>query len=117
MSREYYYNDAGAQIDRLTESVWARYQQRFGKDAPIPEGGYQGEYVADIAAGLAEEHGDRFVGIQDEDLRSQVPCRIVDSAASAAQFPPLGRLAPYARAERTRGGRERAGFQRPTDRR
>ena len=67
VSREYYYNDAGAQIDRLTESVWARYHQEFGQDAEIPEGGYQGEYVAEIAASLAEEHGDRFVGKQDEE--------------------------------------------------
>ena len=67
VSREYYYNDAGAQIDRLAESVWARYQQRFGRDAEIPEGGYQGEYVAEIGGSLAEEHGDRFVGEQDEE--------------------------------------------------
>ena len=67
VSREYYYNDAGAQIDRLAESVWARYQERFGQDAEIPEGGYQGEYVAEIGASLAEEHGDRFVGEEDEE--------------------------------------------------
>ena len=67
VSREYYYNDTGAQIDRLAESVWARYQQRFGRDSEIPEGGYEGEYVAEIGAGLAEEHGDRFVGEQDEE--------------------------------------------------
>ena len=67
VSREYYYNDAGAQIDRLAESVWARYQEQFGHDAEIPEGGYQGEYVADIAAIVADEHGDRLVGKQDEE--------------------------------------------------
>ena len=67
VSREYYYNDAGAQIDRLAESVWARYQQHFGQEAEIPEGGYQGKYVSEIAASLAEEHGDRFVGIRDEE--------------------------------------------------
>ena len=67
VSREYYYNDAGAQIDRLAESVWARYQQRSGRKVEIPEGGYQGEYVGEIAAGLAEEHGDRFVGEQDKE--------------------------------------------------
>ena len=60
--REYYYNDAGAQIDRLGESVWARYQQHFGEDAEIPEGGYQGGYVAEIAEELVREHGDRFRG-------------------------------------------------------
>jgi len=62
VSREYYYNDAGAQIDRLAESVWARYQQSFGGDAPIPDGGYQGAYVSEIAADLADVHGERFVG-------------------------------------------------------
>ena len=67
VSREYYYNDAGAQIDRLAESVWARYQEQFGHDAEIPEGGYQGEYVAKIAASVADEHGDRLVGKQDEE--------------------------------------------------
>ena len=67
VSREYYYNDAGAQIDRLAESVWARYQQHFGREEEIPEGGYQGKYVGEIAASLAEEHGDRFVGIRDEE--------------------------------------------------
>jgi arginyl-tRNA synthetase len=67
VSREYYYNDAGAQIDRLAESVWARYQQQLGQDAEIPKGGYQGEYVSEIAASLAEEHGDRFVGERDDE--------------------------------------------------
>ena len=67
VSREYYYNDVGAQIDRLAESVWARYQQHSGRDAEVPEGGYHGEYVGEIAANLAEEHGDRFVGKQDEE--------------------------------------------------
>ena len=62
VGREYYYNDAGAQIDRLGESVWARYQQHFGEDAEIPEGGYQGGYVTEIAEEVAREHGDRFKG-------------------------------------------------------
>ena len=61
VSREYYYNDAGVQVDRLTESVWARYQQHFGQDVEIPEGGYQGEYIAEIASTISEKYGDRFV--------------------------------------------------------
>lgn len=59
--REYYYNDAGAQIDRLAESVRARYQEHFGRPGEIPEGGYQGDYVRGIAAAFAEEVGDRWV--------------------------------------------------------
>ncbi|MEE2669338.1 MAG: arginine--tRNA ligase [Gemmatimonadota bacterium] len=65
VTREYYYNDAGAQIDRLAESVWVRYQQLFGEDAQLPEGGYQGAYVSEIASGLVEAYGDRFVGNSD----------------------------------------------------
>lgn len=60
--REFYYNDAGEQINRLARSVWARYQQHFGRDEPIPEGGYHGDYVTDIARELAEQHGPRWVG-------------------------------------------------------
>jgi len=60
--REYYYNDAGEQINKLTRSVWARYQQALGQDVPFPEDGYHGEYVREIAAALVAEHGDRFAG-------------------------------------------------------
>jgi arginyl-tRNA synthetase len=60
--REFYYNDAGEQINRLARSVWARYQQRFGGDVPFPEDGYQGEYVAELAAQVAARDGERWVG-------------------------------------------------------
>jgi arginyl-tRNA synthetase len=59
--REYYYNDAGAQIDRLAESVRARYQEHFGHPGEVPEGGYQGEYVREVAAAFAQEVGDRWL--------------------------------------------------------
>ncbi|MFQ5536904.1 MAG: arginine--tRNA ligase [Gemmatimonadota bacterium] len=59
--REFYYNDAGTQMDNLARSVRARYLQHFGKAAEIPEGGYQGEYVKDVAAALVEEVGERYV--------------------------------------------------------
>lgn len=59
--REFYYNDAGRQIDRLTESVRARYEQQLGRDTPLPEDGYHGEYVVELAAGLARDHGDRLL--------------------------------------------------------
>jgi len=60
--REYYYNDAGAQIENLAQSVWARYQERFGRAAEVPEGGYHGAYVSDIAEAFAAEVGERWVG-------------------------------------------------------
>lgn len=59
--REFYYNDAGRQIERLVESVRARYAQRFGRDTPVPEDGYHGEYVVELAASLVEKVGDRLL--------------------------------------------------------
>lgn len=56
VTREFYYNDAGAQIDNLTKSVLARTQGISPDDAAFPEDGYRGEYIVDIAkAYLAKE--------------------------------------------------------------
>ncbi len=65
--REFYYNDAGLQMERLAESVRARYLEHFGRNAEIPEGGYHGEYVRDVAARLADEVGDRYVDDASEE--------------------------------------------------
>jgi arginyl-tRNA synthetase len=60
--REFYYNDAGEQINRLARSVWARYQQHLGRDVEFPEDGYHGEYVREIAGEIAARDGDRWAG-------------------------------------------------------
>ncbi len=60
--REYYYNDSGNQMDNLARSVWVRYQEIHGRSAELPEGGYQGEYVRDIAEAFTEEAGSGYVG-------------------------------------------------------
>ena len=57
VSREFYYNDAGAQIENLAKTVWARVAQRAGATAAIPDGGYHGEYVAEIADAFIAEQG------------------------------------------------------------
>jgi arginyl-tRNA synthetase len=49
VTREFYINDAGVQIDRLAESLWARVRQEAGFAAEIPEGGYHGEYLRENA--------------------------------------------------------------------
>lgn len=49
VTREFYYNDAGAQIDNLTKSVLARAQGISPEDAAFPEDGYRGDYIAEIA--------------------------------------------------------------------
>jgi arginyl-tRNA synthetase len=68
VEREYYWNDTGTQMDLLGESVEARYLTRFGVETPVPEGGYQGEYVDDVAAQIADAEGDRLVS-EPEDVR------------------------------------------------
>lgn len=60
--REYYYNDAGAQMKRLGESVHARYLEACGDAADFPEDGYHGDYIRDIANRLHAEHGDAWRG-------------------------------------------------------
>ncbi len=55
VTREFYYNDAGAQIDNLALSVQARIRQLRGRDVPIPEGGYHGEYIKEIAERFVAE--------------------------------------------------------------
>ena len=60
--REFYYNDSGRQMELLGASVWARYQEALGEPAEVPEGGYQGEYVKEIARALIAEVGDRYRG-------------------------------------------------------
>ena len=58
---EYYVNDAGRQMDILAVSVWFRYLQRLDLDLPLPDNGYKGDYVRDIAAELVRQHGGIFV--------------------------------------------------------
>ncbi|MGH7639079.1 MAG: arginine--tRNA ligase, partial [Gemmatimonadaceae bacterium] len=61
VTREFYYNDGGAQIDNLALSVQARVRQLDGRDAEIPEGGYHGEYIKDIAQRYVETYpSDQF---------------------------------------------------------
>jgi arginyl-tRNA synthetase len=55
VTREFYYNDAGAQIANLGLSVQARLREMSGSDAPFPENGYQGEYIKDIAIQYTKE--------------------------------------------------------------
>lgn len=58
VSREFYYNDAGVQIENLAASVKARVGAIDGGEAVIPEGGYHGEYIREIAERFAEGGGD-----------------------------------------------------------
>lgn len=70
VSREYYINDAGNQINNLALSVEARYFQALGKDTAMPEDGYHGEDIIGIGKKLAEEYGDKFVDQSSEERLS-----------------------------------------------
>ena len=64
--REYYFNDAGRQMDILALSVWLRYLEQLGIEINFPENCYQGEYIIDIAASIAVKFGNDFNRVIDE---------------------------------------------------
>ena len=65
VTREYYVNDAGSQMEAFYRSVWVRYQQALGREAELPDNGYQGDYIADIAADIIQSEGDRYLELND----------------------------------------------------
>ena len=65
VTREYYVNDAGTQMEIFYASVFARYAQALGRaDEQIPEDGYRGDYLVVLGKELAAEHGDRFLSME-----------------------------------------------------
>ncbi len=64
--REYYINDVGTQMELLGRSTYSRYSQALGRDEPLPEDGYQGAYLADIARQLVERDGPVHLGEDPE---------------------------------------------------
>jgi arginyl-tRNA synthetase len=61
VTREYYVNDAGGQVDTLARSVWLRYREALGETiGEIPEGLYPGDYLVPVGQSLAAEYGDRY---------------------------------------------------------
>ena len=63
VEREYYVNDAGSQVRKFGQSVFARYAQALGQDEPFPEDGYHGHYVAEMGQQIAQEHGDQYLTV------------------------------------------------------
>ena len=69
VSREFYYNDAGVQINNLMLSVQARLREMIGLDAPFPESGYHGEYIREIAERYAEKFPADSSGNNEDAMR------------------------------------------------
>jgi arginyl-tRNA synthetase len=82
VEREYYFNDAGGQMDRFGRSVEARYLQALGRDVPFPEDGYRGDYVGDIAREILDEEGPGLAELPERErfvrLRELGATRILD---------------------------------------
>jgi len=72
VEREYYFNDAGSQIDAFYRSLYARYQQCLGIDAEMPDGGYLGNYMVDLASEIVAEEGDRFLSLLEPEAVLQL---------------------------------------------
>ena len=85
VSREYYVNDAGRQMDILAISVWLRYLELNGKNVLFPSNGYQGEYVRDMAKSIYKAHGSNYVpehemltsAVASEKIKEEVAAEIL----------------------------------------
>ena len=69
VSREYYINDAGNQIEKFGQSLEARYLQELGQDVEFPEDGYHGQDVTDTVRGYIEKEGDGLLAQEPEKRR------------------------------------------------
>ena len=68
VTREYYINDAGGQVDVLAHSAFARYREALGEtNVPIPEGGYPGDYLVPVGAQLAKDCGKSLLAMPERE--------------------------------------------------
>ena len=68
LTREYYINDAGAQILNLGKSLLGRYRELFGLDFTMPEDGYHGPDVIEIAKQIKDHDGDRYLNMPEDEV-------------------------------------------------
>jgi len=91
VEREYYFNDAGGQMDRFGASVEARYLQALGRDAEVPEDGYHGDYVTAYALDIVRNFGEALADLPPDErfvrLRTEGARRAMDDIrATLARF-------------------------------
>jgi arginyl-tRNA synthetase len=79
VTREYYINDAGAQVDVLARSAYLRYREALGEEiGPIPEGLYPGDYLKPVGAALVAEHGRALNQMPEETWLPIVRAKAID---------------------------------------
>lgn len=71
VEREYYVNDAGRQMDILAVSVFIRYLQAMGLSVDLPDNGYKGQYVINMGASLAQQHGNKYIVSIDDIVKAR----------------------------------------------
>jgi len=72
IEKEYYINDAGNQIDAFYRSLYTRYQQCLGNEAEMPEDGYFGQYMVELAREIREQKGDKFRNLPEAEAIEQL---------------------------------------------
>jgi arginyl-tRNA synthetase len=82
VTREYYVNDAGHQVEILGQSVYHHYAAALGAEAPFPADGYQGGYIADWAGRIARDDGERWLGVESPNDRRGFESRAVEIGLS-----------------------------------
>ncbi len=78
VDRELYVNDAGRQIKLLGRSLWVRYNEILGLNYEMPEDGYRGEYLVEIARSIVEEKGDSYKGVWNEEVEEFFKSRALE---------------------------------------
>ena len=72
VSREYYINDAGSQIDAFARTLYVRYLQALGREAEVSSDGYLGAYMEELALEVAKEEGERFLELSEPQAVEQL---------------------------------------------
>ena len=72
VQREYYFNNAGRQMRMLGESVYVRYMELLGSKLEIPEGGYEGKYIKEIAQKVLDKHGKKLIDDRENIIFKQL---------------------------------------------
>jgi arginyl-tRNA synthetase len=83
VTREYYINDAGAQVDVLARSAYLRYREALGETITIPEGLYPGDYLKPVGQALAAEYGASLKQEPEQDWLAPVRAQAIDMMMAA----------------------------------
>ena len=78
VTREYYINDAGAQVDVLARSAFLRYREALGETITIPEGLYPGDYLVSVGVSLAKAHGEALLAKPETEWLPLVRAAAID---------------------------------------